>query len=155
MDWPGALSLFDGGGVLAVIEAASYALGIALALWIVARDRTVPLRADAAKISDFNMFLVRACFFVVLFVGLGDAIISALRVENVLDVIVGEQLNRDLGRSQFRGPWVHVPLMILGVVAAFFVRTLGFPLAHAADRWRRTAHRHHALHLLLRAGVHG
>ncbi len=125
-DWPGALALFDGGGVLSAIEAASYLAGAALAVWIVGRDRTVPLRADAATISDFNLLIVRACFFIVLFVGLGDAIISALRVENVLDSIVGDQLNRDLGRSQFRGPWVHVPLAILGVVAAFFFRTLGF-----------------------------
>ncbi len=124
--WPGALSLFDGGGVLSAIEAASYAAGIALALWIVAKDRTVPLRADAARISDFNLLVVRACFFVVLFIGVGDTIISALRVEGVLESVVGDQLNRDLGRSQFRGPWVHVPLAILGVIAAFFVRTLGF-----------------------------
>ncbi|EFL88763.1 putative membrane protein [Ahrensia sp. R2A130] len=124
--WPGALALFDGGGVLSAIEVASYLIAVAFAGWIVTRDKTVPLRADSARIHRFNLFVVRAAFFIVLFVGLGDVIVSALRVENALEGIVGSDLSRDLGRSQFRGPWLHVPLMILGVVCAFFARTLGF-----------------------------
>ena len=124
--WPGAIALFNGGGALSAIQLASYLAAIAFSGWLVLRDKTVPLRADSARIHNFNLFVVRAFFFIVLFVGIGFMIVSALRVANGLEAVVGADLSRDLGRSQFRGPWLHVPLMVLGVICAFFTRTLGF-----------------------------
>ena len=35
-------------------------------------------------------------------------------------------MDKNLGRSQFRGPYVHFPLMILGVILATRTKTLGF-----------------------------
>ncbi len=84
------------------------------------------LRQDAAAITGFNIWLVRAAFFAVLFVGLGDAVISFLRVEQMLADLIGADLESQLGRSNFRGPYVHVPLMVLGVLVASVTRTLGF-----------------------------
>ena len=40
--------------------------------------------------------------------------------------VVGKQLTTDLGRSAFRGPWVHVPMMILSFFIALRAKTLGF-----------------------------
>jgi len=62
----------------------------------------------------------------VFLVGIADAAISFLRVEGLLEGIVGQQLTQDLGRNQFRGPFVHMPLIALSLVVAAFTRTLGF-----------------------------
>ncbi|MDA8869956.1 TRAP transporter small permease subunit [Rhizobiaceae bacterium] len=125
-EWPGALRLFDGGGALSAVQAVFYVAALVVAAGIVFGTRDMPLRVDSLRISEFNKAVVRACFFIVLFVGIGDVIVSALRVEGVLGSIVGSDLERELGRSQFRGPWLHVPLAILGIVVSLFVRTLGF-----------------------------
>ncbi|MEM8652442.1 MAG: permease, partial [Pseudomonadota bacterium] len=48
------------------------------------------------------------------------------RVEGLLPAIVGEELTKELGKSRFRGLYVHVPLMLISIVIGFFTRTLGF-----------------------------
>jgi TRAP-type mannitol/chloroaromatic compound transport system permease small subunit len=84
------------------------------------------LRADAKAISDANAFIIRAAFWVVLLVGLADMVVSFLRVEGLLPGLFGDELALDLGRSQFRGRWVHLPIAAIGIVIACFNRSLGF-----------------------------
>ena len=125
--WPGVAALFEGeANARSALQLALYVGGVALAALLVLRHRDTPLRADGARISAFNDYLVRAAFFGVLFVGLGDMAVSFLRIEGLLEGIVGEGLERDLGRSNFRGLRLHVPLLALGLLAAAFTRTLGF-----------------------------
>ena len=90
------------------------------------RHVAVPLRKQAERITAFNVFLVRAAFWGVLLVGLADFAISFLRVENMLDQVIGHALSAEMARPQFRGPYLHVPLLLLGVALALFTRTLGF-----------------------------
>ncbi|MFY0691221.1 MAG: TRAP transporter small permease subunit [Paracoccaceae bacterium] len=128
-DFPGIAGVTDGksetttGGVFQVLI---YAAAIALAVFSVMRRPYVPLREDAAIINAINVFIIRAAFWVVLLVGLGDAIMSFLRVEGLLEIYLGEDLAGDLGKSAFRGMYFHVPLIILGIVLAAVTRTLGF-----------------------------
>ncbi|MFC6658030.1 TRAP transporter small permease subunit [Roseibium salinum] len=84
------------------------------------------MREDSVRISNINVYLIRAAFFAVLIVGLVDSAISFLRIEGFLPALTGEQLANDLGRAQFRGPYVHMPLIVLSLVIAAFTRTLGF-----------------------------
>ncbi|MEM7530132.1 MAG: TRAP transporter small permease subunit [Pseudomonadota bacterium] len=131
MGFPGADALFSGEGegsatALSAVQIAIYVGAFVLAIWHVRRTPDASLRRDAARIADTNAFIIRAAFWVVLFVGLGDAILSFLRVEGLLEQYVGEELAGDLGRSQFRGPYFHVPLIILGILVACVTRTLGF-----------------------------
>lgn len=84
------------------------------------------LREDSIRISNINTYLIRAAFFAVLIVGLVDAAISFLRVEGWLASVVGDTFAEDLGKSRFRGAYVHMPLIGLSVVIAAFTRTLGF-----------------------------
>ncbi|MCL5779031.1 TRAP transporter small permease subunit [Limibaculum sp. FT325] len=126
MDFPGAGSVLAAGGptTQGIIQAAIY-LGLPLiGILHVLRSAGTPLRADATRVSNFNAFLVRAAFWVVLLVGAGDAVISFLRVEGMLEGLVGAQLAGDLGRSQFRGMNVHVPLVVLGIVIGAVTRGL-------------------------------
>ena len=125
--WPGALSLLDDNtNQQALIQAGLYAGAAAVALLYVLVTFRRSLRADAATVSAINASLIRGCFWAVVFVGLADATISFLRVEGLLESVVGADLTKDLGRSQFRGMYVHLPLVALGVLFGLFTRTLGF-----------------------------
>ena len=131
-DFPGVGVLWGwqsgGGGPLMWFQAALYVVLPLGAVLHVLRTPHTPLRDDARRISDFNIFLVRAAFWAVFLVGLSDAVVSFLRVEGFLPVLFGEKLAIDLGRSEFRGIWVHVPALLIGVAIAARTRprSLGF-----------------------------
>jgi TRAP-type mannitol/chloroaromatic compound transport system permease small subunit len=91
---------------------------------LVTKNRT--LRADANLLSGLSAYIIRAAFWGVFIIGLADIIISFLRVEELLVPLVGEELAENLGRSQFRGLYVHYPLLLLSCVIALFNRSLGF-----------------------------
>lgn len=101
-----------------------FAIGVTFAYVLSCRQTT--LRADSLSASSINAFFIRAAFWAVMLIGLADTAISFLRIEDFLDIFFGEQLIKDLGRAQFRGVYVHIPLIGLGLVMAFFTRTLGF-----------------------------
>ncbi len=111
---------------LNALQAASYPAAIFVAIYYVLMTADMPLRTDADRITAMNTFLIRAAFWSVLIVGLADLVISAMRVEDMLTPLVGDQIASDLGRSHFRGMYVHVPLILFGTVLAIFTRTLGF-----------------------------
>ena len=123
---PGANAAFGGGGFLALVQAVLYPVGMILAIGYVARQRSTTLRNDASVVSGINTYFIRAAFWAVLIVGVADVAISFLRVEDLLPAVVGEELTKDFGRSQFRGLYVHVPLMMVSLILAAFTRTLGF-----------------------------
>lgn len=126
--WPGPLALLGDGedAARAALQLSLYGLGILAALLLVRASPDRALRTDSARIAAFNAWIVRAAFFGVLFVGLGDAALSFVRIEGLLEGLVGEDLTRSLGRSTFRGLYLHVPLLILGMLVALVTRTLGF-----------------------------
>lgn len=126
MGWPGAASALEG-EPLGIVQVGIY-LGIAgFGIWRARNSQRLGLREDAERLSNFNQYLVCAFFWGVVLIGLADAVISFLRVEGLLASYVGEDLTRELGRSQFRGPVVHMPLLCLAFLIAYFLRrTLGF-----------------------------
>ena len=125
--FPGVNAAFgEGGGVAAIFQIALYPL-FGVGAFLVLKKRSVrTLREDSATISNINEVFIRCAFWIVLIVGVGDMIVSFLRVEGLLPAVVGEELSRELGKSQFRGLYFHVPLMAVGVVLGLFTRTLGF-----------------------------
>lgn len=125
--FPGLRSLFtDDGGAMGWVSVAVFAACIAVAIGYVLRTPTTALRWDAMRVHRFNGYLIRACFWVVFLVGIVDVAIAEMRVENLLSVFFSEDLVKNLGRAQFVGPYVHMPLVIIGMVVALFSRTLGF-----------------------------
>lgn len=125
-DFPGTMTVFGSGGGRAFLQLSLYVIAIAAAVFLVLKTMYRPLRADAKLISDFNAYLIRGCFWTVLLVGIADAAIAFMRVENLLGVFVDPSTVQELGRARFVGPYVHVPLIIAGFVLALFTRTLGF-----------------------------
>ncbi len=124
--WPGVQAITSSIGDWRLwVQLAIYAAALILTwMWVNSRERS--LRADAATITAINTYLIRSLFWAVFFIGLADMAISFLRVEDLLSQFVNEQLAKDLGRPQFRGPMVHLPLLVLGFFVGAVTRTLGF-----------------------------
>lgn len=128
LGWPGASAAFgpDGPG-LSWLQVLLYALAIGGPAVFVLRAPSRSLRADSATMTAIVTYIIKAAFWSVVLVGIADAAISFLRVEGLLPHIVGEQMALDLGRNHFRGPYVHLPLVVVSLILAARFRTLGFP----------------------------
>ncbi|MFK7902678.1 MAG: TRAP transporter small permease subunit [Nitratireductor sp.] len=113
-------------GAQGIIQTLLYPAALIIAYWVIHKSSTLSLRADSDRISNMNVFLIRAAFWMVLIIGVVDLAISFLRIENFLEGIVGEDLAGKLGIAQFRGLYVHLPLIGISIVLAFFTKTLGF-----------------------------
>ncbi len=70
--------------------------------------------------------IVSAAFWSVMLVGIADAAVSFLRIENLLPSVVGQELALSLGKPSFRGLYLHIPLMIIGSTIALFRRNIDF-----------------------------
>ncbi len=130
-DWPGVAPFFGWQstseiGLLSGIQLALYVAAIALTIFYVQRTSGRMLRTDGQMVSDFNRFLVRAAFWAVLLVGLADAVISFLRVEGMLADVFGPEIESGLNKSNYRGIYVHVPMILLGIFIGAVTRSLGF-----------------------------
>ncbi|MGH1481492.1 MAG: TRAP transporter small permease subunit [Geminicoccales bacterium] len=124
--FPGIKAAFQDDSGAAFLQLSLYALAIGLTVLFVLYSPYRSLRRDAALINGFNAFLIRGCFWTVLIVGVADAVIAFMRVENLLALFVDGPTVQALNRAQFVGPNIHVPLIIASFVLALFTRTLGF-----------------------------
>ncbi len=127
LGWPGTATAFGpDASALAWLQVLGYMLGIAGSAVFVVRSTSRSLRQDDAAMTAIAAYIVKAAFWTVLLVGIADAAISFLRVENLLRPLFGDQMAVDLGRNKFRGPYVHAPLLVISVILPAFVRTQGF-----------------------------
>lgn len=127
LGWPGAGATIAGNGsVLGWVQVLCYAAAVAGPAVFVRATRPRSLRRDSLTMTGIAAYIVRAAFWAVLLVGLVDAAISFLRVEGLLQTIIGDQLTQDIGRNQIRAPYVHLPLIALSLAIAARTRTLGF-----------------------------
>lgn len=124
--FPGFQGVFGDGGSLSIIQAAIYVVMVAGAILFVLRSPEQSLRWDANRLHVLNLYLIRACFWIVLLIGIADAFIALSRVEGLLVGILNDETIRAMGRSRWVGWNVHVPLAVVGLILAFFTRTLGF-----------------------------
>ena len=70
------------------------------------------LRSDSALLNGIAEYLIRLAFWSVFFIGIADAVISFLRVEDIHKVLFGNDIATSLGLSNLRGTYVHIPLML-------------------------------------------
>lgn len=114
--------LFSGNFIMIAL----YGIAVALSLAYVIKTKSRKFREDADIIHNFNVYLVRACFWAVLLIGIIDMTVAFLRTENFLEGMVSQQLAKDLIRPQFVGTYIHIPLIVISFIIAAFTRTLGF-----------------------------
>ncbi len=103
-----------------------YLLVLLAAIGYALKTRSRTLEDDSIRVARLSAFIVRCAFWSVLLVGLVDMLISLLRVEGLLDHIAGEWLSSQLGRSIFRGTWVHYPLILVGIFCALRWKNVSF-----------------------------
>jgi TRAP-type mannitol/chloroaromatic compound transport system permease small subunit len=103
-----------------------YALPVLAITVAVLQTPNRTMTADAAVLSGIAAYIVRTAFWSVFLVGLADALVSFLRVEGMLAGIVGDTLAADLELSNFRGIWLHLPLIGIAAAIAAATRSLGF-----------------------------
>jgi TRAP-type mannitol/chloroaromatic compound transport system permease small subunit len=84
------------------------------------------LLQDSVRFAQLSAYIIRAAFWSVLLIGFIDMIISFLRVEDFLEFFVGEWLTQQLGRSIFRGTYVHYPLIGVSLFLAARFRSITF-----------------------------
>ncbi|MBE9555436.1 MAG: TRAP transporter small permease subunit [Proteobacteria bacterium] len=126
-EWPGAGAAFGpDADAAAWIQALIYLLSVIGPAVFVLKTKNRTLRQDDLTISAIAAYIARFAFWVVFLVGLADALISFLRVEGLLEFFVGADITTQLGRSQYRVPYVHAPLIVLSLILAAVTRTLGF-----------------------------
>ena len=119
------LSLYLGlqGGLFTSLVYVLFALGAFYKSYLV---KSSTLRKSGEEIHHLNLYLVRALFFAVLFVGVVDMFIAVLRVEQILPILFNDVNVANLTRPSFVGTFIHFPLIILGFLAALYSKTLGF-----------------------------
>ena len=133
LEWPKIFELFYMNNELTSldyfkisIEIFVYFISIAGVFYLSYIYRDQSLRKDCLLLNKTVNYFIRSCFWAVVFVGLADVIISFLRVEDLLDNVVGQDLATQLGRSKFRGPYVHIPLVFLGFFVGIFIKHIAF-----------------------------
>lgn len=133
LEWPKIFELFYLNNKLTsldyfkiFIEIFVYFISIAGVFYLSYIYRDQSLRKDCLLLNKTVNYFIRSCFWAVVFVGFADVIISFLRVEDLLDNVVGQDLATQLGRSKFRGPYVHIPLVFLGFFVGIFIKHIAF-----------------------------
>ncbi len=103
-----------------------YLLLLSASVAYVLKTRARTLEQDSIRFARLSAYIVRFAFWSVTLVGLVDMVISFLRVEGILEPIAGEWLNQQLGRSIFRGTYVHYPLIVASLFIAARLRNISF-----------------------------
>jgi len=126
--WPGAVNTLAGKSStgLGWLQVLSYAVAPLLAAIHVFGLRGQSYQMLAERVSHWAAISIKAAFWMVLLVGMADMVVSFLRIESLLSPIVGSELTTELGKPQFRGTYVHLPLMLLACFIALRSRGLGF-----------------------------
>ncbi|MDE0031906.1 MAG: hypothetical protein OXU75_02020 [Deltaproteobacteria bacterium] len=131
-NWPGAVSMFGEaplrGTALfkAWLQLASYVVTVVAVIVITLRTPERRFASDAALLSSITAYVIATAFWSVFFIGIVDGVISFLRVEGLLPAVFGETLAQRLGVSSFRGAYVHLPLILIAAVVAWFKRGIDF-----------------------------
>ena len=147
--------LSDGFSLNGMVTPAVYLIAFIIATYHVLTNPDNALRYDAAKLHRFNTFLVRAMFWSVFFVGLADAIVAFMRVENIFVAWLGEEQARAFGRSAFVAPYMHMPMIALWDFCRDVHAHAWLHMACVVDCRGRTIDRSVALYLFIRTGLYG
>lgn len=109
---------------IGLLQSLLYVGALAWPAYVISRLDGQPRNADGMNAGA--ELIVSAAFWSVMLIGIADAAISFVRIENMLPGIVGDDLALSLGKPSFRGVYVHIPLMALGALIALMRRGIDF-----------------------------
>jgi len=103
-----------------------YLFSIIISFIYVRTFNKINLQQDSEYLNQLSAYIIRSAFWAVFIIGIVDMILSFLRVEDLLLPIFGKDLAMDLGRANFRGTYIHFPLIIISFIIGYFYKSLGF-----------------------------
>ena len=101
----------------------SFLLALFVPILMLRRHRS---ESDAALLNSCSDIIVGFAFWSVMLIGIVDAAISFVRIEGLLPNIVGDDLALALGKPALRGAYIHIPLLFVGMMIAFYRRGFDF-----------------------------
>lgn len=129
-DWPGVVGYFYSdpdtslNGARAWLQLMSYVLVIPVIAGNVWRSPEQRMIQSSERLSDQSAYIIRVAFWSIVLIGLADGLISWLRVEDLLTSLFGESLGNNLGKSEFRGTWVHLPLIFVSLFLGYWLKAI-------------------------------
>jgi TRAP-type mannitol/chloroaromatic compound transport system permease small subunit len=129
-DWPGVAGYFfadsepDGSAVLAWLQLLSYLLIVPVVAARMFMTQSTMMIYDSDRLSRWADYVIRAAFWSIVLIGLIDGLLSWMRVEGLLPVIFSDEMSANLGKSSYRGTFVHYPLVLLSMVLAYRFKTI-------------------------------
>lgn len=121
LDWPKMLPALGLTGqaepVAGLFQLASY-IAVIIAAFAYAYGPQGSLGDDARKLAATVSYLVRAAFLSVLLIGLVDMALSFMRVQGLHALLFSETIASMLGQPQWRGIFIHLPIMALAALIA-------------------------------------
>jgi len=108
------------------LQVAVYLLVLIASIVYVFRTRERSLQQDSVRFAKLSAYVIRFAFWSVTLIGSIDMLISFMRVEDLLEPVVGEWLTGQLGRPIFRGTYVHYPLLVISLFLAVWLRHISF-----------------------------
>ena len=81
---------------------------------------------DVKTLNNISNTIVSAAFWSVMLIGFVDATISFLRIEGFLPNLFGDKFALELSKPSFRGIYIHLPLILTGVVISMFRKNIDF-----------------------------
>jgi TRAP-type mannitol/chloroaromatic compound transport system permease small subunit len=130
-EWPGVVQYFlnqseatQNQGLLAWLQLLSYFAVVPIALYRMVTTPAHRMIDDSQRLSDWSAYLIRVAFWSVVLIGLFDGLLSWMRVEDLLLPVFGQELASNLGKSIFRGSYVHYPLILVSMLMAYRIKTV-------------------------------
>ena len=124
-DFPGAFSIFNNFSYLGIFELLIY-ISAGIITYFLIKKYNFNFRKNSIILHNFNIYLIRSFFWIILITGLVDISIAFMRVEKVFEFFLGKEIASNFSRPVFVGLYFHIPLVIIGFIVARFTKTIGF-----------------------------
>ena len=126
-NWPGAFEFYKKFNIYSIIQFFLYIFAIFFPIYLI---NVFKNELNILKISEYlentNDYIIRFAFWSVLLIGIIDAIISLLIIEEIIEAMFGKSLSIKLSNNTFRAPYVHFPLLFISLFLANFFKSLNF-----------------------------
>ena len=109
--------------IFGIMQSSSFLLALFVPILMLRRHRS---ESDATLLNSCSEIIVGFAFWSVMLIGIVDAAISFVRIEGLLPNIVGDDLALALGKPALRGAYIHIPLLFVGMMIAFYRRGFDF-----------------------------
>ena len=124
-DFPGAFSIFNKFSYLGFFELMIYVC-VGIITYIFVKKNNLNFRNNSIILHNFNIYLIRSFFWIILITGVVDITIAFMRVEKIFEFFLGKEVASNFSRPVFVGLYFHIPLIVIGFTIARFTRTIGF-----------------------------